>query len=221
MMKKRMFGMVLAAALVVSQAVSAFAAPSRTTDVKPAGDSAAYYETKTGTEETFSYLDETAPEVKTVILDINKGVADLESIAEAAPELKEELTGKSLATGFFDLEPINGGIKTDDGKYIVTFSVPELTRTMTNVKLLHYSTDRDVWEIITPNEVNYEQKQITAEFIDLSPVAVIADVDKTQAEGSGTSPQTGVSVKWPVYGIMAFMLLGISVMCFVKNKKNA
>ena len=82
------------------------------------------------------------------------------------------------------MEPINGGIKTDDGKYIVTFSVPELTRTMTNVKLLHYSTDRDIWEIITPNEVNYEQKQITAEFIDLSPVAVIADVDKTQAEGS-------------------------------------
>lgn len=220
-MKKRMFGMVLAAALVVTQAVSAFAAPSRTTDVKPAGDSVGYYETKTGTEETFAYLDETAPEVKKLIMDINKGLTGLESIAEAAPELKEELAGKSLVTGFFDLEPINGGKKTADGKYIVTLSVPELTKAMTNVRLLHYSTDRNVWEIITPNDVNYEQKQITAEFLDLSPVAVIADIDKSQTEGSGTSPQTGVSAQWPIYGVLALMLLGISAMFFVKNKKSA
>lgn len=221
MMKKRMYGMVLAAALVVTQAVSAFAAPSRTTDVKPAGDSVGYYETKTGTEETFAYLDETVPEVKKMIMDINKGVTGLESIAEAAPELKEELEGKSLVTGFFDLEPINGGIKTADGKYIVTFSVPELTKSMTNVRLLHYSTDRNVWEIITPNDVNYEQKQITAEFIDLSPVAVIADIDKSQTEASGTSPQTGVSAQWPIYGVLALMLMGISAAFFARNKKSA
>lgn len=221
MMKKRMYGMVLAAALVVTQAVSAFAAPSRTTDVKPAGDSVGYYETKTGTEETFAYLDETVPEVKKMIMDINKGVTGLESIAEAAPELKEELEGKSLVTGFFDLEPINGGIKTADGKYIVTLSVPELTKSMTNVRLLHYSTDRNVWEIITPNDVNYEQKQITAEFIDLSPVAVIADIDKSQTEASGTSPQTGVSAQWPIYGVLALMLMGISAAFFARNKKSA
>lgn len=220
-MKKRMYGMVLAAALVVTQAVSAFAAPSRTTDVKPAGDSVGYYETKTGTEETFAYLDETVPEVKKMIMDINKGVTGLESIAEAAPELKEELEGKSLVTGFFDLEPINGGIKTADGKYIVTFSVPELTKSMTNVRLLHYSTDRNVWEIITPNDVNYEQKQITAEFIDLSPVAVIADIDKSQTEASGTSPQTGVSAQWPIYGVLALMLMGISAAFFARNKRSA
>lgn len=220
-MKKRMFGMVLAAALVVTQAVSAFAAPSRTTDVKPTGDSVVYYETKTGTGETFVYLDETVPEVKKLIMDINKGVTGLDSIAEAAPELKEELEGKSLVTGFFDLEPINGGIKTADGKYIVTLSVPEITKSMTNVRLLHYSTDRNVWEIITPNDVNYEQKQITAEFLDLSPVAVIADIDKSQTEGSGTSPQTGVSAQWPVYGALALMLLGISAAFFVKNRKSA
>lgn len=220
-MKKRMYGMVLAAALVVTQAVSAFAAPSRTTDVKPAGDSVGYYETKTGTEETFAYLDETVPEVKKMIMDINKGVTGLESIAEAAPELKEELEGKNLVTGFFDLEPINGGIKTADGKYIVTLSVPELTKSMTNVRLLHYSTDRNVWEIITPNDVNYEQKQITAEFIDLSPVAVIADIDKSQTEASGTSPQTGVSAQWPIYGVLALMLMGISAAFFARNKKSA
>lgn len=220
-MKKRMYGMVLAAALVVTQAVSAFAAPSRTTDVKPAGDSVGYYETKTGTEETFAYLDETVPEVKKLIMDINKGVTGLDSIAEAAPELKEELEGKSLVTGFFDLEPINGGIKTADGKYIVTLSVPELTKSMTNVRLLHYSTDRNVWEIITPNDVNYEQKQITAEFIDLSPVAVIADIDKSQTEGSGTSPQTGVSAQWPIYGVLALMFMGISAAFFARNKKSA
>lgn len=219
-MKKRMFGAILTVALVVTQAVSALAAPSRTTDVQPSGDSAAYYETKTGTEQTFAYLDTTVPEVKKIILDVNKGMAGLETVAVAAPELKTELENKSMVTGFFDLEPINGGQKTEDGKYIVTLTVPELTTSMTNIKLLHYSTERNVWEVVVPNKVDYDQKQITAEFLDLSPVAVIADVNDTKTEEIGTSPKTGVSAQWPVFGGSAIVLLGISVLIFTKSKKN-
>lgn len=224
-MKKRFFGTLLAAALVVTQVVSVFAAGSRTTQVTLAGEAAGKYEVSEGTAETFSYLHESAPEVEAKILAVNSGEATLQSIAEQAPELAKELEGKSLITKFFDLEPINGGIRTEDGKYKVTLSVPALTEALTNVRLLHYSTERNLWEIVTPTDVNYKNKQITAEFIDLSPVAVIADVDESRTEGndttgSGTSPKTGVSSDWGMYMGAAVLLLGTAVVVMRKTKKE-
>lgn len=178
-----------------------------------------------GTAETFSYLHESAPEVEAKILAVNSGEATLQSIAEQAPELAKELEGKSLITKFFDLEPINGGIRTEDGKYKVTLSVPALTEALTNVRLLHYSTERNLWEIVTPTDVNYKNKQITAEFIDLSPVAVIADVDESRTEGndttgSGTSPKTGVSSDWGMYMGAAVLLFGTAIVVMRKTKKE-
>lgn len=224
-MKKRFFGTLLAAALVVTQVVSVFAAGSRTTDVTLVGESAGYYEVSEGTAETFSYLHESEPQVEAKILAVNAGKETLQSIAELAPELAKELEGKSLITKFFDLEPINGGIRTEDGKYKVTLSVPALTEALTNVRLLHYSTERNLWEIVTPTDVNYKNKQITAEFIDLSPVAVIADVDESRTEGndttgSGTSPKTGVSSDWGMYMGAAVLLLGTAVVVMRKTKKE-
>lgn len=224
-MKKRFFGTLLAAALVVTQVVSVFAAGSRTTQVTLVGEAAGKYEVSEGTVETFSYLHESAPEVETKILAVNSGEATLQSIAEQAPELAKELEGKSLITKFFDLEPINGGIRTEDGKYKVTLSVPALTEALTNVRLLHYSTERNLWEIVTPTDVNYKNKQITAEFIDLSPVAVIADVDESRTEGndttgSGTSPKTGVNSDWGMYMGVAVLLFGTAVVVMRKTKKE-
>ena len=84
-MKKRFFGTLLAAALVVTQVVSVFAAGSRTTDVTLVGESAGYYEVSEGTAETFSYLHESAPQVEAKILAVNAGKETLQSIAELAP----------------------------------------------------------------------------------------------------------------------------------------
>lgn len=225
-MKKRIFGTILAAALVVTQAVSVFAAGSRTTQVTLVGDSAKYYEVREGTQETFADLAQSAPEVLEKILAVNAGTATLQSIADLAPDLAKELEGKSLITKFFDLKPINGGIKTADGKYLVTLSVPALTEAATNVKLLHYSTERGLWEIVTPTDVDYSNKQITAEFLDLSPVAVIADVDESKATGTtgsttGTSPKTGVDSQWGAYLAGAVVFAGIAVIALRKTKKTA
>ena len=82
-----------------------------------------------------------------------------------------------------------------------------------------------MWEIVTPTDVNYKNKQITAEFIDLSPVAVIADVDESRTEGndttgSGTSPKTGVSSDWGMYMGAAVLLLGTAVVVMRKTKKE-
>lgn len=221
-MKKRLFGTLLAAALVVTQVVSVFAAGSKTTQATPAGESVGKYEMTEGTAENFSEVKEQA--VLDEILAVNNGTATLESIAEQAEAIKDELTGKVLVTKFFDLVPINGGVKTEDGKYKVTFTVPNLTEALQDVKVLHYSTQRAVWEVITPDNVNYSTKEITAQFEDLSPVAVIGKntgAGTSTDSTTGTSPKTGVASDWILYAGVSVVLLGAAVVVLGRNRKRA
>lgn len=221
-MKKRLFGTLLAAALVVTQVVSVFAAGSKTTQATPAGESVGKYEMTEGTTENFSEVKEQA--VLDEILAVNNGTATLESIAEQAEAIKDELTGKVLVTKFFDLVPINGGVKTEDGKYKVTFTVPNLTEALQDVKVLHYSTQRAVWEVITPDNVNYSTKEITARFEDLSPVAVIGKntgAGTSTDSTTGTSPKTGVASDWILYAGASVVLLGAAVVVLGRNRKRA
>lgn len=221
-MKKRILGTLLAAALVVTQAVSVFAAGSKTTQATPAGESVGKYEMTEGTAENFSEVKEQA--VLDKILAVNNGTATLESIAEQAEAIKDELTGKVLVTKFFDLVPINGGVKTEDGKYKVTFTVPNLTEALQDVKVLHYSTQRAVWEVITPDNVNYSTKEITAQFEDLSPVAVIGKntgAGTSTDSTTGTSPKTGVASDWILYAGASVVLLGAAVVVLGRNRKRA
>lgn len=246
-MRKRILGTILAAALVVTSAVSVFAAGSRTTQVTLVGESAASYQVSEGTAENFATAQEAAPKVVEKILQVNEGTLTLPTLVQQLKEivanttegqtelnmteeevdaLAQEVEGKSMVTQFFDLIPINGGVQTEDGKYIATISVPSLTEAMTNVKILHFSTERLVWEIIEPNDVNYTNKQITAEFQDLSPVAVIADIDESKAAGTdttgtGIAPKTGVDSTWGVYAAGAVVLLGAAGAMFVIGRKRA
>ena len=224
-MKKRMLGTLLAAALVVTQAVSVFAAGSKTTQATPAGESVGKYEMIEGTEENFKEVAEKAPEVAEKIVAINEGTATLESIAEQAEQLKEELTGKVLVTKFFDVKPIDGGVKAEDGKYIVTFHVPNLTEALQDVKVLHYSTERAVWEVINPENVDYAKKEITAKFEDLSPVAIIGKNtgagSSTTDSSASTSPKTGVGSDWGIYVGASVLLLGAAVVVLGRNRRRA
>lgn len=223
-MKKRILGTLLAAALVVTQAVSVFAAGSKTTQATPAGESAGKYEMIEGTKENFKEVAEKAPEVAAKIEAINEGTATLESIAEQAEQLKEELTGKTLVTKFFDVKPVDGGVKAEDGKYIVTFHVPNLTEALQDVKVLHYSTERAVWEVINPENVDYAKKEITAKFEDLSPVAIIGkNTGAGSSTGSteGTSPKTGVVSDWGIYVSASVLLLGAAVVVLGRNRRRA
>lgn len=223
-MKKRILGTLLAAALVVTQAVSVFAAGSKTTQATPAGESVGKYEMIEGTEENFKEVAEKAPEVVEKIVAINEGTATLESIVEQAEQLKEELTGKVLVTKFFDVKPIDGGVKAEDGKYIVTFHVPNLTEALQDVKVLHYSTERAVWEVINPENVDYAKKEITAKFEDLSPVAIIGkNTGAGSSTGSteGTSPKTGVVSNWGIYVGASVLLLGAAVVVLGRNRRRA
>ena len=224
-MKKRLFGTLLAAALVVTQVVSVFAAGSKTTQATPAGESVGKYEMIEGTEENFKEVAEKAPEVAAKIEAINEGTATLESIAEQAEQLKEELTGKTLVTKFFDVKPVDGGVKAEDGKYIVTFHVPNLTEALQDVKVLHYSTERAVWEVINPENVDYAKKEITAKFEDLSPVAIIGKNtgagSSTTDSSASTSPKTGVGSDWGIYVSASVLLLGAAVVVLGRNRRRA
>ncbi len=86
-----------------------------------------------------------------------------------------DLEGNSLVTSFEDLVAINGAPTTDVSG--IKMSVPALTSGMSDVALVHYSTARSTWEVITPDSVDLENKEVTASFKDLSPVAVIAKMD--------------------------------------------
>lgn len=219
-MKKRLFGTFLAAALVLTQAVTVFAAGSRTADVALPGDSASYYEVAEATEEVFTASGVTDDAVLAKIMAVNASTETLQSVAELAPELEADLADKDMLTPFFDLVPVNGGIQ-ENGMYVVTLSVPTLTEGMTDVRLLHYSTERSLWEIVEPTDVDYAAQTITAEFEDLSPVAVIANTDNAAAAdtATGTSPQTGMSSSWMLWLGAAVVLAAAGAVTYRKVRK--
>lgn len=222
-MKKRLFGTVLAVMLIVSQAVTVMAAGSISGQVGLPDDYAGAYEITEATQETFSDLAETAPDVLDKILAVNEGTETLQSVAELAPELEADLADKDMVTPFFDLSPINGGIQTDDGRFLVTLSVPTLTSLMRDVMLLHYSTVRGVWELITPEDVDYSNRQITAIFDDLSPVAVIANTEASSSAdadtATGTSPKTGLADSWMMWAAAAAVLAAAGALTYRKARQ--
>ena len=114
---------------------------------------------------------------------------------------------------------MNGGIKDDNGDYLVTLSIPAISSSMTDIAFLHFSTDRAVWEVVEASDVDYANKEITASFKDLSPVALIAKVDTSADNAIGTSPQTGrfsVSVLW----IGAAVILGTAGIVVLRKRKE-
>ena len=202
-MKKRVFGTLLAAALIVTQAITVFAIGSKGGEMAVTGASAGKY---TLAEVSASNLSDATVLAK--ITDVNSGAATLQSIAELAPQLTDQLAGKSMLTKFYDVSPLDGGVQTADGKYEVSLSVPSLSDSVSDVSVLHYSTDRSTWEVIAPSNVDYTNKVVSATFEDLSPVAVIAKVSGTDAT-VGTSPKTGTTFAWA--GLLgAAVVLGVT-----------
>ena len=135
-----------------------------------------------------------------------------------------DLSGYSLLTEFQDLSVyVNGELKQKVKNVTLTWEVPNLVKTAKNVKVLHYSTERNTWEILTPKSVDFDNKTITQEFKDLSPVAVIYQAGDANANKTGTkanSTKTGDSTN-----VMPFVALGVVALagigfCVVRRKKS-
>lgn len=192
-LRKRVMACTLAAAMLIGAAVGVYAEGSRTNDLTVSNISAQEYQITGKIQDSDSYkaLKEEAPEVAEMIDKVNDGTmemtdfitklteqADAVMDEEAKAELEkviESLRTKDFVTGFVDLVALEAAEKNAEGMYEVTISVPSLTDQLKNVQILHYSTERSLWEIVDPSEINTEEKTVTAEFEDLSPIAVIAD----------------------------------------------
>lgn len=129
------------------------------------------------------------PAVVQEIVAINKA-------PEKVKEILKEITIKptndtvkvenlELLTSIQDLS-----IKDKNGNVIeaknveMTWTVPNLVEGTGEVRVLHYSTVRNEYEILKPSNVDYKNKTITCLFPDLSPVAVVYEPASSNG-GSG------------------------------------
>ena len=229
-MKKKLLGSVLAVAVLAVSSLGAFAAGSKTADVTPVGDNSGNYVVTQYEEEKMAELEAVAPDVAELVRQSNDDEITTEdvitrvlemveaSIPEELETFRQELEGKTMLSQFVDLDTTGDVVLNEDGMYETTLSVPTLTEAATNVRILHYSTVRSLWEIVIPSDVNYEDKEITAAFEDLSPIVVLADVDETADVAEGTSPKTGVTSDWGLYMAGAVVLFGAAGVVYSRKR---
>lgn len=182
----------LAAVMTVGSASVASAAGSRTMNVTVQAEGISVA-AKIEESEAYKQLKESAPEVVSILDKVNDGTMEMkdvtaeltkmaegltdETVKAALEEVITKLENKDFVTGFVDLTADATAEKNENGKYEVTIDVPSMTDEATGYDVLHYSVERSVWELIEPSETDAEAKTITAEFEDLSPVAVVADAE--------------------------------------------
>ena len=186
---------------VFAMQVVGVSAASKTATMAVTGSSKGHYEVDAMDQEELAEVAKADKATAELIKDINAGTKTLEDLAKAESSIASELEGKSLVTAFMDLRKIGDVSKTADGKYQVTLSVPALTKGMTDVN----------------------NKEITFELQDLSPIAIIAKVNASQAvtNTAGTSPKTGVdSTNTVPFAGAAVVLLGAAAVVAFR-KKNA
>lgn len=195
-LKKRIMACVVAAAVVVTSAVTAMAAGSIDKNGKADGykvevvkeDTPVYQEI----QKTYEILPPAIVSVnkgeykmKDFIADMNKEAAQNANLTEAAKEnltqVAEKLEGTEFVTAFYSLtEDENAGVeikKTEDGKYEVTLTVENLTKDLTGLKVLAYNAVKGEWEIveIPADAIDVENHTVTITLEDISLFSIISD----------------------------------------------
>lgn len=235
-MKKKLFGMLLAGALIASQCVTAFAAGSKDAGTEVPGLSGSApegYTMSTDVSETISELpSERREEAAVEISQANSGNLDAIADTLSSSEDKAILNNASVLTKVFDL-------KGKAGK--VTFTVANLPEKTSAVYALHLAANGE-WEII-PATFDPATGKVTVNFKSLSPVVLIAKTEadtgsgrkhksssssddsssgsgapETTADGLIASPRTGMVSDWTLWMGMAVVLLGISGAAFRRTR---
>ena len=192
-MKKMLKTLVASVAVLALGVTTAFAAPSINVNGSAVGDVLVNGQKVEATVSFTNDFTNVESAVKELINEVNAGTNIAEVLADVTVEGAEGLTLKeySLATTLQDLVAVdaNGNALKN---VTITWEVPNLVQNMGDVKVLHYSTERKVWEIINPNNVDFAAKTVTATFKDLSPVGVIYKNVASNGNGSTTvTPGTG------------------------------
>ncbi len=228
-MKKGIKGLIVGAAVMVLGSIAAFAAPSITKNGAVSQDFTINGEVGDTTKyrATFELPLEKTVESQDVLDAINTVNAEPAKVSELLKGAEVSEADQALVSDFLLLteiqdlsiveqatgEPVKGLTNVT-----LTWEVPNLTREMKNIRVLHYSTVRNVWEILVPDQVDFENKAITQTFPDLSPVAVLYTLD----DGSSTAPGTGDSSPIVLYVTLAAVALIIAavVVFFRRKAKN-
>lgn len=212
-MKKRVLAGIMMAVMVMASVMSVSAAGSKSDEVEPSGDRAGSYA-------TYAYdgvFKDLSTEAQTAIADLEAGKIPDSIVADIA-DIKTTLAGKKLICEVFDLEPTGGDDAHKDcatNGHKVQLTIPALANCK-NVVVLHYSEKNAEWEVIKA-EVN--GTTLTATFMDLSPVAIYADV--TTGGAAGTSPSTvGTSSTWMLWAAVAIVALGAGVVATQKKSRS-
>lgn len=216
-MKKKLFGMLLAATLILAQTATVFAAGSAAATEQGTKDAIASVEAST------ELSDSQKADVTSKLLSAEKN--DVSGIASAA--------GESVGT-------VKEAIVTDATAKTHVVKVTPLSNV--NWRAFHFSIARKIWEEVKV-EVNSTGEVLTAYLDDLSPVVFVAEEVQqggkkkhhsssssestaapapaaTVAADGGviTSPKTGVSSDWAVWMMSAVVLGGISVAAFRRRR---
>ena len=156
-----------------------------------------------------------------IIEQLNAGTSLTEAFSGETVALPEgveiDLSEFSLLTKLQDLQAFDADGNRLEENVTISWEVPNLTSELGEVYVLHYSTKADKgWEVIKPDEVNYDTKMITATFEDLSPVAVIyKSTENVPAENPNTSTSTNAGL---YLGVGAVALVAIGLIVFKKHK---
>ena len=248
-MKKKVFTLLLVLGLVAAQPLTAGAtAPSGSTSVTVSPDSSSDYAVAPAGEQFTGEREPVAAAMDKItqfnssqinlstLVDVD-GESGVNQTAEQTAALQTALAGKTALTGVIDAYPINGGTPDANGNHRLTFNLPNLTRAVRNVQILHYSLARNLWELV-PTEVDYDAKTVTGTFQDLSPVVIVAEVDNSgdsgtggssgsgsgsssgssSSDGTAQSPKTGMASDWMTW-IGAAVVLGTAAVLVRKTKK--
>lgn len=215
-MKKRVFAGIMTAVLLLASAMGVSAAGSRTDDVTTKGTASEGAYVVQDEQNEFATIKNEDASTYALIAGYNAGTkTEAELLASASADVKKALEGKTMITKIFDLDYIGTETKTS---HEVTLLVTTLTSSQKNLVVLHYSEVNDKWEVIEPTKVDYDKKEVTVKFNDLSPVAVYADT--TTGGSQGTSPSTvGTSSTWMLWMAVAFVAIGAGVVVSQKNKR--
>lgn len=226
--KKLALGLGTATAICMSL-TPAFAAGSITSNGTPSGEVLVDGVVVEGSYAQFvddlSYLtsSENEQDVKAadIIEQLNAGTPLKEAFSGETVALPEgveiDLSEFSLLTKLQDLQAFDADGNRLEENVTISWEVPNLTSELGEVYVLHYSTKADKgWEVIKPDEVNYDTKMITATFEDLSPVAVIyKSTENVPAENPNTSTSTNAGL---YLGVGAVALVAIGLIVFKKHK---
>lgn len=156
-----------------------------------------------------------------IIEQLNAGTPLTEAFSGETVALPEgveiDLSEFSLLTKLQDLQAFDADGNRLEENVTISWEVPNLTSELGEVYVLHYSTKADKgWEVIKPDEVNYDTKMITATFEDLSPVGVIyKSTENVPAENPNTSTSTNAGL---YLGVGAAALVAIGLIVFKKHK---